>query len=118
MGWTALAAEQVTDARRWFLRSLRTYDEVGSPRGLGQALIGLAAVEAGSGRPERALEIAAAAQVMSERAGVVVEHPMAPGISGRIESLKAVVPPKALEALATRGRSLTPASVLSLVTGP
>ena len=117
MGWTALAANDLADARRWFLRSLRTYDETGSPRGLGQALIGLAAAEAAAGRPERALEIAAAAQVMSERAGVVVAHPMAPGISERIESLKATVPRDALDALVTRGMSLTPAAVLAMVAG-
>ena len=80
MGYAALAGSGPDEARRLFERALRTYDEVGSPRGTGQALIGLAATEAAAGNAERALLIAAAAQVMSERAGVVVEHPMAPGV--------------------------------------
>jgi non-specific serine/threonine protein kinase len=114
LGWAALTAGDLAEARRWFLRSLRAHDENGSPRGLGQALIGLAATEAADGRPERAVEFAAAAHVMSARAGVVVEHPMAPGISERIETLKAAVPSDALEALVARGRSLTPAAVMAM----
>jgi hypothetical protein len=115
MGWTTLAAGDVPGARRWFLRSLRTCDETGSPRGLGQALIGLAAVESVAGRPERAVELAVAAHVMSDRAGVVIEHPMAPGIAARIDALKAAVPTDSREALVARGRSLTPAAVLAMV---
>jgi len=111
----ALATEDAAEARRWFARSLRTYDETGSPRGIGQALIGLAATEAADGRTERAVELVAAAQAMSERAGVVIAHPMAPGIAERIEALKAAVPQDAFEALVARGRSLTPAAVLALV---
>ena len=114
IGWTALAAQDAAGARRWFLRSLRAHDETGSARGLGQALIGLAAVESAMGRPERAVEFAAAARVMSERAGVVIEHPMAPDIVARIEALKATVPGDARETLVARGRSLTPAAVLAL----
>jgi tetratricopeptide (TPR) repeat protein len=78
-GYVALAADRVEDALRSFQRALRTYDEVGSPRGTGQALMGLAAAEAAQGNTERAVAIAAAAEVMSRRAGVVIEHPLAPG---------------------------------------
>ncbi len=100
-----------------FQRALRTYDEVGSPRGTGQALIGLAATEAAAGDIDRAVVIAAAAQAMSARAGVVVEHPMAPGVAERIESLKASIPRAELEALVASGRALTPAAVLAMVAG-
>jgi non-specific serine/threonine protein kinase len=115
LGWTALATEDLPEARRWFVRALRAYDENGSPRGLGQALAGLAATEAAAGRVERAVLIVALAQAMSERAGVVVAHPMAPGISERIEALKAAVPQDALDALVARGRSLTPSEVMAMV---
>jgi hypothetical protein len=94
--------------------ALRAYDENGSPRGLGQALAGLAATEAAAGRVERAVQIVALAQAMSERA-VVVAQPMAPGISERIEALKAAVPQDALDALVARGRSLTPSEVMAMV---
>src|SRR5688572_6972774 len=114
-GYAALAAASLDKARRMFERALRTYDEVGSPRGAGQALLGLAATEAAAGNSERAVEIAAAAQVMSERAGVVVEHPMAPGVSEQIEALRASIPKQHLEELVTSGSALSPAAVLAMV---
>jgi predicted ATPase/tRNA A-37 threonylcarbamoyl transferase component Bud32 len=114
-GYAALAGVDLPEARRSFLRALRTYDEVGSARGTGQALIGLAATEAAAGNNERAVAIAAAAQEMSARAGVVVEHPMAPGVAERIEALRASVPRGELDALVASGRALTPAAVLAMV---
>ena len=62
-----------------FRRAVHAYEEVGSPRGTGLALLGLAAVEAAEGRSERAVAIAAAAEAFLTRAGVVVAHPMDPG---------------------------------------
>jgi non-specific serine/threonine protein kinase len=114
-GYAALAGSELGEARRMFLRALRTYDEVGSPRGAGQALLGLAAVEGGAGDTERAVVIAAAAQVMSERAGVVIEHALAPGVSERIEALRASVPKARLDALVASGSALSPAEVLAMV---
>ena len=115
MGYAALAAASLDKARRVFERALRTYDEVGSPRGAGQALLGLAATEAAAGNSERAVELAAAAQVMSERAGVVVEHPMAPGVSEQIEALRASIPKQHLDELVASGSALSPAAVLAMV---
>jgi predicted ATPase/tRNA A-37 threonylcarbamoyl transferase component Bud32 len=115
-GYAALAAGDLPEARRSFLRALRTYDEVGSPRGIGQALIGLAATEAATGNTGYALTIAAAAQEMSARAGVVVEHPMAPGVAERIAALKASVSQEDLVALAASASVLTPAAVIAMVT--
>ena len=77
--------------------------------------MGLAAVEAAAGRAERAVAIAAAAHVLSERAGVVVEHPMDPGVVGRIEALKASIPQATLNDLLASGRALSPAAVLAMV---
>ncbi len=117
MGYVALAGNDVDGARRHFRRALRTYDEVGSPRGVGQALIGLAATEAGAGNPERAVTIAAAAQLMSARAGVVVDHPMAPGVAERIEALRASIPRQQLDELVSSGAAMSPAAVLAMVAG-
>jgi hypothetical protein len=116
-GYAALAADDVADARRCFERALRTNDEVGSARGTGQALFGLAATEAAAGNLERAVTIAAAAQVMSAKAGVVIEHPMAPGVAERIEALRASVPKGELDLLVASGSALTPAAVLAMVAG-
>jgi len=59
--------------------------------------------------------IAAAAHVLSERAGVVVEHPMDPGVVGRIEALKATIPQATLDDLIASGSTLSPAAVLAMV---
>jgi predicted ATPase len=115
MGWTALAAADEPAAERAFQLAVREYEEVGSPRGTGLSLMGLAAVEAAAGRAERAVAIAAAAHVLSERAGVVVEHPMDPGVVGRIEALKATIPQATLDDLVASGHTLSPAEVLAMV---
>ena len=115
MGWTALAAGEVPAARRAFQLAVRSYEEVGSPRGTGLALMGLAAVEAAAGRPERAVAIAAAADALSARAGVVVDHTMDPGVVGRIEALKASIPRGTLDGLVSNASALTPAAVLAMV---
>lgn len=117
MGWTALAAGESRPARRSFRLAVLEYEAVGSPRGTSLAMIGLAAVEAAEGRPERAVAIAAAAEALSERAGVVVEHPMDPGVVGRIESLRSSIPKGTLESLVEKAAALTPAAVLALVDG-
>jgi len=90
---------------------------VGSPRGTALALMGLAAVEAAGARSERAVAIAAAAHALSERAGVVVAHPMDPGLASRIEALKASIPKVTLEGLVASASTLSPAQVLAMV-GP
>ena len=51
MGWTALAAGDEPAAQEAFRRAVLTNEAVGSPRGTGLALLGLAAVEAAAGRP-------------------------------------------------------------------
>ncbi|MDH3424630.1 MAG: tetratricopeptide repeat protein, partial [Gemmatimonadota bacterium] len=115
MGWAALGAQDNAEARASFVRAVRAYEEVGSPRGTGMALMGLAAVDAAEGLNERAVTIAAAAEELSARAGVVVEHPMDPQVAERIESLKAAIPQGALAGLEAEAKELTPAAVLGMV---
>jgi hypothetical protein len=115
MGWTALAAGDADRAARCFREAVRTNEAVGSARGTGLALMGLAAVEAAAGRAERAVSIAAAARALSERAGIVVAHPLLPGIVERIETLKATIPQHALDGLVAKAAALSPAAVLAMV---
>jgi hypothetical protein len=77
--------------------------------------MGLAAVEAAAGRAERAVVVAAAARALSERAGIVVAHPLLPEIVERIEALKAEVPGDALDGLVAKAAALTPAAVLAML---
>lgn len=115
MGWTALAADDRAAARRAFQAAVRSYEEVGSPRGTGQALMGLAAIEAAAGQTERAVQIAATADALSARAGIMLEHPMDPGVVGRIEALKASIPRGTLDGIVANASALTPAAVLAMV---
>ncbi|MBI5836695.1 MAG: protein kinase [Candidatus Eisenbacteria bacterium] len=117
MGWTALAAADARAAQDSFVLAVHAYEGVGSPRGTGLALLGLAAVEAARARTERAVAIAAAAHALSERAGVVIAHPMDPGLAGRIEALKASIPHGRLEGLVANASALSPAAVLAMVAG-
>jgi tetratricopeptide (TPR) repeat protein len=115
MGWTALATGDARAARKAFRLAVLTYEEVGSPRGTGLALLGLAAVEAAARRAERAVAIAAAANALSARAGVVIAHPMDPGVAARIEALKASIPKGTLDGLVASAGALSPAAVLAMI---
>ena len=53
------------------LDSVQAYTDVASVRGVGLSLIGLAATEAVENRPERAVQIAAAAEVYAHQEGIV-----------------------------------------------
>ncbi len=118
MGWTALALGDSGAAMQAFRQAVYTYEAVGSPRGTGLALLGIAAVEAAADRPERAVAVAAVADALSSRAGVVVAHPMAPGFTEKIAALKANVPARDLEALVVRAKTQTASDVLAMVADP
>ncbi len=115
MGWTALAAGDAPAAQRSFRLGVLANEGVGSSRGTGLALLGLAAVEAAEGRSERAVAIAAAAHALSERTGVVIEHPMDPGVVNRIDALKASIPKGTLDGLVSNASVLSPAAVLAMI---
>lgn len=115
MGWTALAGEDPASAQQSFRSALLAYETVGSPRGTGLALLGLAAVAAAEGRRERAVEIAAAAHALSQRAGVVVEHPMDPAVVSRIDAIKASLPQEELAGLMAKASTLSPREILAML---
>lgn len=77
--------------------------------------MGLAAVEAAGGRSERAVAIAASAQALSARSGVVIDHPMDPGVAERIRVLKTTIPAATLMGLEAGARDLTPGAVLDML---
>ena len=71
MAWTQLRHQDPALARRAFFDSVQAYTDVASVRGVGLSLIGLAATEAVEGRPETAVQIAAAAEVYAHQEGIV-----------------------------------------------
>ena len=115
LAWASLAVGERALAKSYFLRSLRSYDEVGSPRGIGQALLGLAVTEQAGGNTELAVRVAASAAVLSAKAGVLIEHPMVPGISERIAELRESIPSAQVDALVASGDVASTAEVLAMV---
>lgn len=71
MAWTYLRHGDTLPARQTFLDSARAYTDVASVRGVGLSLIGLAATEFAEHQPERAVQIAAAAEVYAHQEGIV-----------------------------------------------
>jgi predicted ATPase/class 3 adenylate cyclase len=71
MAWTHLQAEDSVRGRDSFLESVQAYTDVASVRGVGLSLVGLAAAEAVENRPERAAQLAAAAEVYAQQEGIV-----------------------------------------------
>lgn len=59
--------------------------------------------------------IAAAANALTERVGVVCDHPMDPGVVDRIEALKASIPKQKVDGLLADASTLSPAAVLAMV---
>lgn len=114
MAYLSMAAGDHVGARRLFLRALRTNDEIGSNAGIGQVLLGLAASESAAGNEPIALRLAAAAEARSRSTGVIVAHPMAPGMAEQIAELRAKVPKERMEALVSEGEKLTVAGVMGL----
>jgi hypothetical protein len=62
------------------------------------------------------LRVAAVADALSVRAGVVIEHTMAPGLAEKLASLKQNIPARDLAALVSRASTQTTAAdVLAMV---
>ena len=74
MAWTLLAAGNSNSARQYALDSVQAHREVGSMRGVGLSLYGLAACEAVEGNAKFAVEISAAAKFMADQKGIAIEY--------------------------------------------
>ena len=116
--WTYLQLDDAALARRFFFDSVQAYTDVASVRGVGLSLVGLAAVEMAEARPERAVCLAAAAEVYAQGEGIVnVYTDETPGrayLEGARESLLADEVARATEA----GRALTIKQALDLARAP
>lgn len=114
MAWTHLRAEDTALARRDFFEAVQAHTDVASVRGVGLSLLGLAAVEAVDGRPERAATIAAAAEVFAHDEGIAViygEDTTGPEL---IDAARASLSAEALAAATEAGRKLSIDQALAL----
>jgi hypothetical protein len=106
--------EDTQAARRSFAGSIQAYKEVGSLRGIGLALFGLAAAELVDDSAYRAAMIAAAAEQFSEKEGIVNIYAANHPAQKYIEQARASLPPLELEKSRTEGRALALEDVIEM----
>jgi hypothetical protein len=114
MAWTHLAAGDTALARRSFLDAVQAHTDIASVRGVGLALVGLAAAEAVEGRPDRAAILAAAAEVFAQDEGIVVVYSdETPGLE-LVDEARAALSAEELSKATEAGRRLTIDEALAL----
>jgi len=118
MAWTHLQHGETTLARRHFLDAVQAYTDVGSVRGIGLSLIGLAATEAEDARPARAVQIAAAAEVYAQEEGIVNVY--SDGTPGRqfVDQARAALSTEEIGRATGIGRRLTIKEIIDLARTP
>ena len=95
-------------------RAVQAYTDLASIRGVGLSLIGLAATEAAEQRPERAVQLAAAAEVYAHQEGIVnVYSEETPGREF-VDRARATLSPDDIERATHMGRKLTIKEALDL----
>jgi len=114
IAWTVLAAGDTELARRYFFDAVQAHTDVASVRGVGVSLIGLAAAEQVDGRPDRAAQIAAAAEVYAQGEGIVVVYSDETPGEELVGRARAALAPDELERATEGGRRMTIDEVLAL----
>lgn len=101
-------------ARRYFFESVQAHTDVASGRGVAISLVGLAAVEGFEHRPERAVQIAAAAEAHAQEEGIVAVYTEETPGSELVEQARASLSPDDLARATEVGRRLTIEEALDL----
>jgi tetratricopeptide (TPR) repeat protein len=114
MAWACLRGGEAPLARRYFFDSVQAHTDVASVRGVGLSLVGLAAVEAVERRPERAVQIAAAAEVYAQEEGIVVVYSDDTPGRALVEQARAALPADEVARATETGRNLTIDEALDL----
>jgi len=114
MAWVFLKIENVNEARKHFLESIRAYEDVGSVRGIGLALFGIAGVESVEHHAARAIEIATAAELFTQQEGIVNNY--GEGFQGKIyiDAARKELSPIELSKAIERGKKLSLKDTLQL----
>lgn len=115
IAWTYLALEKPDTARKYILDSIEAHLKVGSERGVGISMIGLAAIEAVEQRPRIAVMIAAAGEYFANQEGIAYTYgdDLSSGIY--LENAKKELSAKEIETAKIDGRKLSVNEVLNLV---
>jgi hypothetical protein len=110
----AVSGDTATAARRFFFDSAAAYLDVGSVRGVGTSVIGLAAVETAEGRALRAVQIAAAAEVFALEEGIMNVYSEDDPGREYVERAKSELGTSDLESATGIGRALSVKEALDL----
>ena len=111
---THLAHGDTELARGFYLEAVQAHTDIASVRGVGQSLVGLAAIEAVEQRPERAAQIAAAAEVHAQEEGIVVAYSEETAGRELVEQARAALSADELARATELGRRLTIEEALDL----
>ncbi len=114
MAWVYHGDGAAETARSSFLDAVAAYRDVGSVRGIGQCLVGLAATASITGLHETAITIAAAAEVFAAEEGIVNAYADAPGAEDLVAASKSALELDVARAAAATGQSLDLEAVLRL----
>jgi predicted ATPase/class 3 adenylate cyclase len=114
MAWTYLVAGDTPSARESFLASADAHQDVGSPPGIGNSLVGLAAVASGNGDPETAVVLAAAADKLLGEEGVVVAYSEDGPGRAHLEAAEAALTPEQIGRAKAKGVALSIRDALHL----
>lgn len=114
LSWTYLAIKNTTAARKYVLDSIQAYQEVGSMRGVGISMNGLAAIESVEGRPVKAIQIASAAKHFAEKEGVVNEYGLNNAGKIYLDNAKKELSKEEIESAVKSGKKLSLREVLQM----
>jgi hypothetical protein len=114
MAWTYLAAGQMPNARQSFLASADAHQDVGSLPGLGNSLVGLAAVVSANGHPDTAVSLASAADQLLGEEGVVVAYSEDSPGRPHLDAAEAALTDDEISQAKKKGRALSASDALAL----
>ncbi len=118
LAWTHLRAGDSVTARERFFDTVQAYEDVASVRGVGLALVGLAATEAVQGRAGTAVQIAAAAEVYAAQEGIVNAYGEEEQSREYLDEARAALSPDEVAQATASGERLTLKEALDLARTP
>lgn len=104
---TYLSVGDAPRARLSFLSSADAHQDVGSLPGIGNSLVGLAAVASVSENPETAVALASAAETLLGEKGVVVAYSEDSPGRAHLETAEAALTPDEIKRAKTEGAALS-----------
>jgi predicted ATPase len=117
MAWTFLKLNNVPAARKCIFNSILAHQKVGSKKGIGYAMMGLAAVEALEQHPETAMQIAQSSKNYSSGEGIIYEYGNDFSFNDYTNRAISMLTPEQVELAKEVGENLSISDVLTISQG-